>query len=131
MTCISSVEASRNVAKPLAAASTSSPRPQLRLLRGDARGAVVGVADPRRHAPDGLHGRCSTVPTPSAPRARALTKSTGTRRPPVMMRVTRPLAPLLVEEPAGAGQGRNGRHADVVAEHQPAPRRCRRPGRPG
>ncbi|MNN72503.1 hypothetical protein D3C81_1885440 [compost metagenome] len=30
---------------------------------------------------------------PSAPRARALTKSVGTRKPPVMISVTRPLAP--------------------------------------
>ena len=33
------------------------------------------------------------IATPSAPKAMALTKSIGTRKPPVMIKVTSPLAP--------------------------------------
>ena len=74
-----------------------------------------------------LHMRAATQPTaciaeldtamPSAPRASAFAKSTGTRSPPVMISVTRPLAPCSSRNRrARANAGIVG-DADVVAEH--------------
>ncbi len=49
----------------------------------------VPLAIPKVHDCIALFDRA----TPSAPSARAFTKSMGTRKPPVIIRVTRPLAP--------------------------------------